>query len=117
MVVLLWITTILLVIGIGIPGVMKLTRNPTAVEAAERLGYTKLMMPLGVVEVLGPIGLVIGAAVDDLAWLGATAAVGIMFLMFGALIYHLRAKDTKELAPSAVLLALAVLYIVALAAS
>jgi len=110
-----WITAILLLLGIGGTGVMKLTSKPMAVEAANRLGYENIRMPLGVIEVLAPIGLIIGAISSDFEWLGVVAAVGIIVLMSGAVLYHLRAKDKAEMIPAAVLILAAVLYIVALA--
>jgi len=109
-----WVTTIALIAGIGMPGVMKLMRNQMSVEMAEKLDYTNLMMPIGVAEVAGAIGVLIGALSSDLEWIGVLAAVGIIALMIGAQIYHRRAGDTREAIPSLVLLVLAVLYIVAL---
>lgn len=118
MVVVEWITAVLLLVGIGMSGLMKVTANKMAVENAERLGFTNLMRPLGGAEVLGAIGVLIGAISADLEWLGVLAAVGIIATMVGAVIYHRRAGDEpKEMAPAAVLLVVAVIYIIALFAN
>lgn len=109
-----WTTAILLVVGIGGIGAMKLASQKIAVEAAERLGYESLRIPIGVAEVLAAAGVTIGAASSDLQWLGVLAAAGIIALMLGALIYHRRDGDTKEMAPAAVLIVAAALYILAL---
>ena len=117
MVVLEWITAILLVAGIGMAGVTKLTRQKMAVDTADRLGYSNLMMPIGGAEVAGAIGVLIGALSSSLEWVGVLAALGIVGLMVGALVYHRRAGDSKDMMPAAVLLVVAVLYIVALFAN
>lgn len=116
MVVLEWITAIILLALAGTSGVMKLIGNKRMVEGAEKLGYTNLSIPIGVAEVLGAIGVIIGAAVSDFEWLGVLAAIGIVALMLGALVYHRRAGDT-EIAPAIVLIIVAVLYIIALLAN
>lgn len=111
----LWIATVLLVLGLGLPGMMKLTSKPMALEAAERLGYEKLLMPLGVIEIVAPVALVIGALSKRLEWLGVLAALGTVGLMIGAIIYHRRVGDTKEMIPGIVLLVAAVAYLIAIA--
>lgn len=109
-----WVTAVLLVVGIGGIGAMKLTGQAMAVEAAERLGYESLRIPIGIAEVLAAAGVIVGAASSDLEGLGVLAAAGIIAMMFGALVYHRRAGDKWEMAPSAVLIVVAALYIVAL---
>ncbi len=59
-----------------------------------------------------------GAVSADLEWLGVLAAVGIVATMAGAVFYHRRAGDEpKESVPAAVLLVVAVIYIIALFAN
>jgi len=115
--ILVWVTAIVLIAGIGMAGVMKLTKNQMSVEMAEKLDYSNLMMPIGAAEVAGAIGVLIGALSSDLEWIGVLAAIGVIALMIGAQVYHRRAGDTKEGMPSLVLLAVAVVYIVALFAN
>jgi hypothetical protein len=69
-----WITAGLLFVVVGGIGMMKLTRNNEAVRQADRLGYSAIMMPVGVAEVAAAIGVVVGVAVSDLAWIGTIAA-------------------------------------------
>ena len=112
-----WIATGVLVLAMGGIGGMKLVGNEQGIEQAERLGYDKLRIPIGVAEVLAAIGIVLGAAVTDLEWLGAAAAVGVIAMMIGAVGLHLRAGDRLENIPAVVVTAAAVLYLVAIAAS
>lgn len=112
-----WITAALLVLIVGGIGAMKLTRNKDAIEQAERLGYDKIMMPIGVAEVLAAGGVILGAAVTDLEWLGAAAAIGIILMMIGAAGIHLRAGDRLPTLPSIVVIVISVLYLIAINAS
>ena len=112
-----WITAILLVIIVGGIGASKLAPPETVLEQAVRLGYDKIMRPIGVAELLGVAGVLIGAAVTDLEWLGAAAAVGIIAMMIGAIGHHLRAGDRFENIPAIVVIVLSVLYLVALNAN
>jgi hypothetical protein len=112
-----WIATTLLAIAMGGIGAMKLVNNEGAIEQAVRLGYEKIRIPIGIAEVLAAAGVLIGAAVSDLEWLGAAAAVGIIAMMIGAASYHVRARDRFEILPSVVVIALAALYLVAISAN
>ncbi len=117
MAVLEWITTALLVLAMGGIGGMKLVGNEVGIEQAIRLGYNHIRIPIGIAEVLAAIGVLIGAAVTDLEWLGAAAAVGIILMMIGAAGFHIRAKDRFETLPSIVVIVAAALYLVAINAS
>lgn len=61
----------------GIGG-MKLVGNETGIERAIRLGYNNILIPIGIAEVLAGAGVLIGAAVTDLEWLGTVAPIGII---------------------------------------
>ena len=111
---LVWITTILLVLGVGGVALMKLANNEEAIKQANRLGYENVRKSTGIAEVLGVIGVVIGAANGDLKWLGILSAIGIAGMMVGAIVYHRRAGDTWPTLPSILMLILSVLYIVGL---
>jgi hypothetical protein len=111
---LVWVTTILLVLGVGGVGVMKLVNNEGVIEQANRLGYEHLRKTTGVLEVLAVVGVVIGAVNSDLKWLGILAAIGIAGMMVGAIVYHRRVGDTWETIPSLLMLTLSVLYIIGL---
>ena len=112
--VLLWVTTGLLVLGVGGVAVLKLSGNSDAVEQAVRLGYEPVRKATSVAELFGVAGVVIGAVNRGLQWLGVLAAIGIAGMMVGAIVVHRRAGDTWPTLPSIVMLISAVLYIVAL---
>ena len=112
-----WITTALLVLAMGGIGAMKLVGNDGAIEQAVRLGYNNIRIPIGIAEVLAAAGVLIGAAVTDLEWLGAAAAVGILAMMLGAAGYHIRARDRFETLPSIVVIVVAALYLTAINAN
>lgn len=114
MAVLEWITTALLVLAMGGIGGMKLVGNETGIEQAVRLGYEKIRIPIGIAEVLAAAGVLLGAAVTDLEWLGAAAAIGIILMMIGAAGFHVRAGDRFETLPSIVVIIAAALYLVAI---
>ncbi len=113
---LLWITTALLVLAMGGIGGMKLTGNETGIEQAVRLGYNNIRIPIGIAEVLAAAGVLIGAAVSDLNWLGMLAAAGIVLMMIGAAGYHIRAGDRLENLPSIIVIVVAGLYLLAITA-
>lgn len=111
---LLWITTALLVLAMGGIGAMKLSGNEEGIEQAVRLGYDKMRIQIGIAEVLAAAGVVLGAAVADLNWLGVAAGLGVIAMMIGAAGYHVRARDKFETLPSVIVAVTAVLYLVAL---
>ena len=117
MIALEWVTTVLIILAMGGIGGMKLAKLDDAIEQAERLGYAKLLTPIGVAEVLGGTGVLVGAAVTDLEWLGAVSAVGIIAMMIGAAGLHIRARDTFPILPSVVVGTAAALFLVAINAS
>lgn len=112
-----WITGLILTVGFGMAGGMKLIGNDMAIDMANKLGYAKLRQPIGAAEIAGAIGVFIGILSDDdnLEWLGFFAALGLIALMVGAVAYHVRAGDgPKDYAPALVLGVTAILYIVAI---
>ena len=113
-VVLGWVTAVLIFLIVGGIGAMKFTGNKDALEQAERLGYRRVMIPIGILEILGVIAIVLGVAVSDLEWLGRLAAFGILGLMLGATVIHHRARDTVGRVPSLVVIALTIGYLIAL---
>lgn len=110
-----WITGVILIVGFAMAGGTKLMGVAMATEMADRLGYTRLLRLIGVAEVVGAIGVLIGLVSADLEWLGVLAALGLIATMVGAVVYHQRGGDgPKDSAPAVVLAVLAVLYIIAL---
>ena len=85
----------------------KLTAHPKSVEAMQSVGVTpKQMRLLGVIELVGVAGLLVGIWVPVL---GAAAAIGLVLYFVGAVAAHLRkGHGVAEWAPAAVILAVAV---------
>jgi len=111
---LVWVATVLLVLGVGGVAVYKLSNNEDVIEQAERLGYENIRRSTAVAELFGIAGVVIGAVISDLEWLGILAAIGIAGMMLGAIVHHRRAGDTWPTLPSILMLIFSVLYIIGL---
>ena len=85
------ILAILLALAFGAAGAQKLAGAKMASDSAAHLGipFGRYRL-IGVPELLGAIGLLVGLAV----WpLGVAAAAGLVVLMAGAVIFHIRAGD------------------------
>ncbi|WP_328528057.1 DoxX family protein [Nocardioides sp. NBC_00368] len=76
----------------------KLTHNPAQAETLEKVGVTRIVPILALLEIAGAAGLIIG-----LFWwpLGVAAAIGTTLYFLGAVIAHVRVRDTA-IAPAAV---------------
>jgi uncharacterized membrane protein YphA (DoxX/SURF4 family) len=90
-----FIATIVISVLLGLAylgaGLSKITKQPMMVESSGHLGFTVQQYQLiGVAEVFGATGLLIGLW---LAPLGIAAAVGLVLLMIGAVYFHLKAGD------------------------
>jgi uncharacterized membrane protein YphA (DoxX/SURF4 family) len=110
------ILAVLLALAYGMAGVQKLAGTPTMRKNADHLGASYgLYKVIGVLELLAAIGLLAGLVV----WpLGVAAGIGLALLMAGALVYHLRARDTiKHFGPALLLGLLAVAEVIVRAAS
>lgn len=83
-------------------GVLKLVGAAAMRRSAERFGLSYSAYRLiGLLEILGAAGLVVGVGWRPAA---VAAATGLVLLMVGALGYHRRARDAAgEIAPPAVL--------------
>ncbi|WP_299531473.1 DoxX family protein [uncultured Streptomyces sp.] len=93
----------------------KFTRPERLVDQMSTLGLSYRILPfLGVVQVAGAAGLVVG-----LGWgaLGVAAAAGLTLYFAGAVAAHLRAGDYRGAPPAAVLTAAAVALVVLRAAA
>ena len=79
-------------------GVAKVLRQSSMISRTERLGFSvREIQGIGALEVAGAAGLVAG-----LFWppAGIAAAVGLVALLIGAAVSHLRAGDgVKEIVP------------------
>jgi uncharacterized membrane protein YphA (DoxX/SURF4 family) len=110
------ILAVLLALGFAASGVQKLTRAKMMVEGASHIGVPySLYMVIGVLEVLAAVGLIVGLWV---AALGIAAGIGIVLLMIGALIFHIRAGDKiAQFGPALLLGVLAVVEVIFRSAS
>lgn len=106
-----WIVTGLLALLFLGAGAMKIIKpKAELVEAGQGWaadfpdGVVKF---IGVAEVLGAIGLVLPALVDIATWLVPAAAIGLVVVMAGAIVTHLRRSELPNVGVNVVLLALA----------
>lgn len=108
----MFVLTVIVVIVTAAAFVMagygKVRGTPQQVDIAERLRIEWSAYRLvGVAELLGSLGLLIGLW---LSWLGVVAAICLVVLTAGALVSHLRVEDTpKEMLPAFVYLLLGLL--------
>jgi len=98
-------TTILagvLVVAFAAAGAAKLAAVPAMRARAAHVGFTvAAYRRIGILEILGVLGLLAGALVPVI---GAVAAVGLLLLLGGAVLTHLRSGDgPRELVPAIVL--------------
>ena len=98
-------TTILagvLVVAFAALGSAKLAAVPAMRARAAHVGFSvAAYRRIGLLEILGVLGLLVGAL---LPVIGALAAAGLLLLLGGAMIAHLRSGDgPRELAPALVL--------------
>jgi uncharacterized membrane protein YphA (DoxX/SURF4 family) len=109
--VVLWIIAGLLAAAFLAAGAMKLIQ-PKEKLAAAGMGYVEdfsagAVKAIGALEVLAAIGLILPAALDIVPVLVPMAALGLVLLMIGAAITHLRRGESQMIVINLVLLALA----------
>jgi len=101
----------LLVAAFATAGSAKLAAVPAMRARADHVGFSiEAYRRIGALELLGVSGLLVGAASPAV---GALAGLGLLLLLGGAIITHLRNGDgPKEIAPAVVLGVVAVGYLV-----
>ncbi|MDI3390607.1 DoxX family protein [Streptomyces sp. B-S-A8] len=92
-------------------GAMKMLQS-TEKLAASGYGWVEDFSPgsvktIGALEALAGVGLILPAALDIAPALVPTAAAGLVLLMIGAALTHLRRQETKLITVNVVLLAVA----------
>jgi hypothetical protein len=92
----------LLVLAFAALGTAKLAAVPVMRAKAEHVGFSvAAYRRIGFLEVLGVVGLLVGAFVPVI---GAAAAVGLLLLLAGAAVTHVRNGDgIREIAPALIL--------------
>jgi hypothetical protein len=96
------ILTVLLIVAFAALGSAKLAAVPAMRSKAELFGFSvAAYRRIGSLEVLAVVGLIVGAFIPAI---GALAAAGLLMLLGGALVVHLRNGDgLREIAPAVVL--------------
>ena len=100
----------LLVLAFAAAGSAKLAAVPAMRARAAHVGFSvAAYRRIGLLEVLGVLGLLVGAFVPVV---GALAAAGLLMLLGGAVVAHLRNGDgLRELTPALVLGLVTVSYL------
>jgi hypothetical protein len=109
--VVLWILAGVLAAAFLAAGAMKVVRTKEQL-AGSGMAWVEDFSPgmvkvIGLLEVLAAIGLVLPPAVDIAPVLAPVAALGLVLMMIGAAVVHVRRKELNTIAPSLVLLVLA----------
>ena len=107
----LWIVQVLLAVIFTLTGLTKLTQ-PRAKMAAGPMRWAADVSDaqfrlIGALEVLGAIGLILPAALGVAPMLTPLAAVGLVLIMVGAILTHVRIDEKNRLAAPVVVLGLA----------
>jgi uncharacterized membrane protein YphA (DoxX/SURF4 family) len=107
----LWIIAGLLAVASLAGGAMKLIQ-PKEKLAASGWGWVEdfsadTVKAIGALEVLAAVGLILPAALDIAPVLVPLAAVGLVLLMVGAIITHLRRHEAQAIVVNLAVLALA----------
>ena len=110
--VVLWILAILLAAAFLAAGGMKLAQPKEKLAASPNMGWTEDFSPgtiktIGLLEVLAAAGLILPGALHIVPVLVPLAALGLVLLMIGAAITHLRRHEPPAIAANLVLLVLA----------
>ena len=109
--VVLWILAGLLAAAFLAAGIMKVTRTKEQL-ADSGMGWVEDFSPgmiklIGALEILAAIGLVLPALLDIAPVFVPLAALGLVLMMIGAVVVHVRREETARMAPGVVLLIIA----------
>ena len=111
------ILSIILFLAFATSGAQKLIFTTMASQSAEHLGFKKKSFQgVGLAEVLGAVGVLIGLAAKHgslLGWLNVAAATGLLVMMVGATAVHFRHADgLKGASPAMALGAVCLLEVI-----
>lgn len=112
--VVLWVVQILLALGFGMVGTVKLIQPRE--KLVERTGWVNdfpqsIVRLIGLLEVLGAIGLILPALTGILPWLTPLAAGGLVLVMVGAMFTHIRRHEYSVIGVNVILLLLATVVV------
>jgi len=108
-----WVLQALLAVGFLLHGVLYAISPEPMVRSMREQGRWPPAIPawfrvfIGVAEVLAAIGLVLPGLLHQLTFLTPLAAAGLVVVMIGAAVFHLRRREFVAVPPVAVLLVLA----------
>ena len=107
MVIAVWVVKIILAFIFGMAGAIKLSQPKAKLE--ERMTYTQdftegQVRLIGLLEVLAALGLILPPLVGVLPQLAGWAAAGLVLVMIGAIVTHLRRNETGAIGMNVVLL-------------
>lgn len=106
----LWVVAGVLAVAFLMAGSMKALRAKADLVGSmawvEDFSQTQVKL-IGTAEILAAIGLVVPPLVDIAPWLTPLAALGLVLLMAGAAVTHIRRKELQMLPINSVLLLLA----------
>lgn len=111
----LWIIQGLLALVYLMAGGMKATRPIDVLGKAMpwvRTAPAGFVRFIGVAEVLGAIGLILPMVTGRLTWLTVAAALGLVIVQVGAIIFHATRREMQRLPTNIVLLLLAVIVVI-----
>jgi uncharacterized membrane protein YphA (DoxX/SURF4 family) len=110
------VLAVLLALVYAAGGFQKVTGAESGLKNADHVGASHgLWKVIGGLELLAAVGLLVGLAV---APLGIAAGIGLVLLMAGAVIFHVRAGDSPKLfGPAVILGLLALVEVIVRAAS
>jgi uncharacterized membrane protein YphA (DoxX/SURF4 family) len=108
----LWIAAALLALVFAGAGAAKLSQPKTKLEANPNMAWTQdfsqgMIKLIGSLEVLGAVGLIVPPLVNVAEFLTPLAALGLALLMIGAIVTHVRRKESQVIVVNLVLLAVA----------
>jgi uncharacterized membrane protein YphA (DoxX/SURF4 family) len=113
--VVLWILAGILAAAFLGAGIMKATRPKEQLKSAGMPwvddfspGMVKL---IGVLEILAAIGLILPALLDIAPVFVPIAALGLVLMMIGAVVVHVRRKEIPTMAPAVILLVVAAVVV------
>jgi len=106
----LWIVAGLLALAFLAAGTMKAVQPKAALSA--KMGWVDdfsagLVKTIGILEILAAIGLILPAALDIAPVLVPLAASGLVLMMIGAIVVHVRRKEYQALPANLIFLLLA----------
>lgn len=97
-----WVLSVVLALAFGFAGFAKLSGNALSVGMFEHFGYPIFFMYfIGACEFVGALGLVFGQSID--ARLPRLAAMGLLAIMFGAIVTHILYDPVQAMIPAVIL--------------